>query len=204
MRSRARTPMALVVAALALAPTHAWTDEPPPARECARVLLTCVGYVAPDEPETRARFRDGVKILALHDGELSSRTLCNDLVAGVREWGATRRVGGKYRVGKVAAELYSSAEDLARLLEEHDYDLIFVSEGLHGYVEEIAKVARAEKVLTTCVSKANVEDGLALGFAIEERRLAIYLNRAAAAACGFQFRSALVRRATLLGEEEEG
>jgi hypothetical protein len=185
---------------LVLVPAPAWTEDAPRARDCASVLLTCVGYVSATEAAAERRFRDGVAILALHNGELSSRTLSNDLVAAALDWGKTHR-GNDLTVRVAEAELYTSGEDLLRLIADGGYGVVFVSEGLRASVDDIARIAREAKVLTACVSRENVEEGLAIGFVVTERRLVICLNRGAAAASGFQFRSALLRRATLVGEE---
>jgi hypothetical protein len=198
MPPRVVTTLALALV-LVLVPTPARTGDAPRARDCASVLLTCVGYVTATEA-AELPFRDGVAILALHNGELSSRTLSNDLVAAARDWGKTHH-GRELTVRVADAELYSTPEDLARLIAEGGYGVVFVSEGMRGSVEEIARVAREARVLTSCVSRENVELGLAIGFVVVERRLVICLNRRAAAASGFQFRSALLRRATLVGEE---
>lgn len=197
MRPRTVTPLALALVLVIVPPAR--TNDAPRARDCASVLLTCLGYVRAEDGAAERRLRGGVAILALHNGELSSRTLSNDLAAAALDWGKTHR-GSELTVRVADAELYSGAEGLARLIAEGGYGVVFVSEGLRASVEDIARVARETGVLTACVSRENVELGVAIGFVVTERRLIIYLNRGAAAASGFQFRSALLRRATLVGE----
>ncbi len=197
---RTRRTVLLAAALVAAVPCPARTQEAPGARDCATILLTSLGYVKEEDRTAEQRLGEGLSLLALHNGELSSRTLCNDVVAAVKDWGKSNKVGGTLPIRGAAARLYDSTEDLARLVRDGRYGVIFVSEGLRGSVEDIARVASDSKVLTTCASKDYVELGLAMGFAVEDRQLRIYVNRDAASNEGFQFRSALIRRATLIGE----
>jgi hypothetical protein len=193
--------LALIAGLIALVPGPARTEDAPGSRECATILLTSLGYVTAEDPTAKQRLGDGVGVLALHNGELSSRTLCNDLAAAVKDWGKANRVGGTLSIRATDVKLYGNAEDLTKLINEGHYGIVFVSEGLRASVGDIARVASDSKFLTTCASKDYVELGFAIGFVVEESRLRIYVNRDAASREGFQFRTALLRRSTLVVEE---
>ena len=190
----------LVAASLALATPSAWAAPPPaalaPPDAFAELLLAAIGYARPAR-----RFAGGVKLLALHSGGLSSRSLANDLAAAVR----TRHDALRPGTGQATPRLFPGPDALRALIAEGGYNCVLLSTDLStGQHEQIQQVTRELKVLSVAVEADAVRGGVSLGITLEERRLRLYVNRRAAQEEGVTFHLALLRHATLTGEEPKG
>ena len=112
-------------------------------------------------------------------------------VTGVFESLADKTVK-RLRLRTVVLE-YGSAAQMEGAMRSAGVDVLYVAPGNGANVEELARLAQAQRIVTTTGVPAYVPQGIAVGIGVQQDRPQILINLPASRSAGSEFDASLLR-----------